>query len=259
MDPIIRSSEQRRGVEVSAPHGVEDAEQRLRLLIHEMSNLIDGSMRSLNHVRSQIDEPDTEGGAEVRMPDVSLAQLGRVAATLEQMADLLRSATGSPTVPRIRSAARTTQELLEQVVGFTGPIAEDRGIRIVMSVSSEASGVSAPPIESVLLNVMRNSVDAIGRGGRIDVIASVEGTSEGDEVLQLTVLDDGCGPPDEPERLFEAGVTTRVEGTGLGLSLSRRIVEELGGRITLSSRWPEASLGSDASRRGARVEIRLPL
>ena len=189
MDPIIRTKRRAQGIDASGRnHPAEDAEQRLRVLIHEMSNLIDGSMRSLNHVRSRLDAGGMpEADSAVRLPDASADQLGRVAATLEQMADLLRDATGKGGGgPRIRSAARTTQELVEHVTAFIAPMAEDRGIRLVTSVSAESSGVSAPPIESVLLNVLRNAIDAIGRGGRIDLMVAVDEDGSDGPRLVLT-------------------------------------------------------------------------
>ncbi len=90
-------------------------------------------------------------------------------------------------------------------------------------------------LEWALENVVRNALDALaGRTGSIRVAAAGAGR---DRVI-FSVSDDGPGiPPELRERIFEPGFTTKVGGWGVGLSLARRIIEELhGGRITARPR-----------------------
>jgi signal transduction histidine kinase len=89
-------------------------------------------------------------------------------------------------------------------------------------------------LRQVLLNLVTNAVQAIGRDGRVEIV--VGGTT--DEVY-VEVNDDGPGIPEENlERIFEPFFTTKKEGqgTGLGLAVSRGIVEKLNGRIEVTSR-----------------------
>ncbi len=98
----------------------------------------------------------------------------------------------------------------------------------------------------VLQNLILNAAQAQKGKGRVRVeTAAAEG---GDAAV--TVLDDGPGIAPEllPDRLFEAFATTRIEGTGLGLSTARRIVEAHGGTIAAANR-PGG---------GARFDMRLP-
>jgi signal transduction histidine kinase len=99
-----------------------------------------------------------------------------------------------------------------------------------------------PPVRAnrVLLawaleNVVKNAVDALGgRGGRIIVLAQ-----QGDDgSVVVRIGDNGPGIPAAlRDRIFEAGVSTKSSGWGVGLSLTRRIVQELhGGRITVHAR-----------------------
>jgi signal transduction histidine kinase len=86
----------------------------------------------------------------------------------------------------------------------------------------------------VLLNLVTNALQAIGHGGRVEI--EVDG---GPEQVSIAVIDDGPGISDEHiERIFEPFFTTKKEGhgTGLGLAVSRGIVEKLGGRIEVESR-----------------------
>jgi signal transduction histidine kinase len=89
-------------------------------------------------------------------------------------------------------------------------------------------------LRQVVLNILTNAVQAIGRDGR--VLISVEPTSDG---ASIAVIDDGPGiDENHVERVFEPFFTTKEEGqgTGLGLAVSRGIVEKLGGRLDLENR-----------------------
>ena len=70
----------------------------------------------------------------------------------------------------------------------------------------------------------------------------------------ITIQDNGIGLPEDRARLFEPYVTTRDEGTGLGLPIVKKIIEEHGGTLVLTDADPFAP----GAHRGARAEIRLP-
>jgi len=97
-----------------------------------------------------------------------------------------------------------------------------------------------------LLNLVLNAIEAVSENGRIQVV--VEEVSESGEIL-ISIQDDGPGiAAEDLSRIFEPYFTKRPGGTGLGLALVRRIVEEHGGKIQAANP-PEG---------GARFEIRLP-
>ncbi|HBT46904.1 MAG TPA: hypothetical protein DEA73_03330 [Peptococcaceae bacterium] len=94
-------------------------------------------------------------------------------------------------------------------------------------------------IKQVVLNLVSNAVQAAGPGGYIKVWTRHEG---GQGMVVIGVEDNGPGiPPDKLEKIFEAFYTSKEHGTGLGLTLSRRIVEGHGGRIEVTSRVGEGS------------------
>lgn len=89
-------------------------------------------------------------------------------------------------------------------------------------------------LRQVLLNLVTNAVQAIGRDGRVEVVVGGDAES-----AHIAVIDDGPGIPEENvERIFEPFFTTKAEGqgTGLGLAVSRGIVEKLNGQIEVVSR-----------------------
>jgi signal transduction histidine kinase len=100
-------------------------------------------------------------------------------------------------------------------------------------------------VNQVLLNLLLNSIQSIDHSGKITV--SVE---RHNGMAAISILDTGRGiAPEHLPHIFRPFYTTKGNGTGLGLSLARRIVEEHGGRIEVSS-----SLG-----RGSTFTVFLPL
>jgi signal transduction histidine kinase len=99
----------------------------------------------------------------------------------------------------------------------------------------------------VLLNLVLNAIEAVSQNGRIAAHAE-KAEASGEVILSLT--DNGPGiPPEDLKRIFAPYFSKRPGGTGLGLALARRIVEEHGGKIRASNQ----------EGGGARFEIRLPM
>jgi nitrogen fixation/metabolism regulation signal transduction histidine kinase len=102
-------------------------------------------------------------------------------------------------------------------------------------------------LRRVVINLVRNAMQAIGRAGGSGRVLVRLGTDAGD--LVLDVEDSGPGIPDDlREAVFDPYVTTRTDGTGLGLAIVKKIVVEHGGSIQAS----RSELG------GAKLRVRLP-
>jgi PAS domain S-box-containing protein len=171
---------------------------------------------------------------------------------------------------QVERAGRITGELRAFVRGTTGEKAGcfDPGIAVRGAIDLTQHGMRSAGIalssslserlpavlghvgrlEQVLINLINNARDADGR--TIDVSAAAL-RRDGQALVRIAVEDGGPGiPPEILSNLFVAFVTTkpRGKGTGLGLRICRRIVEEMGGSISATNR-PEG---------GARFEILLP-
>ena len=83
------------------------------------------------------------------------------------------------------------------------------------------------------MNLMRNAFESIDaeKGGEVVLRATVKG-----DLLGIQIIDNGCGiAPSNVERMFRPYFTTKQGGTGMGLPMVRRIIEEHGGQITFES------------------------
>jgi CheY-like chemotaxis protein len=138
-------------------------------------------------------------------------------------------------------------------LGLLRPLALEHGVSL-SPASPIGAGVAAwadaRRLRQVLLNLLTNGIKYNRRGGRVDLEAEVIGSE-----LEFRVNDTGPGlTEDEQQRLFRPferlGATqTAVDGTGIGLALSRSLVEAMGGRIGVRS-----EVG-----RGSTFWVRLPL
>jgi len=103
-------------------------------------------------------------------------------------------------------------------------------------------------LQQVLMNLIVNSIDAVKEADGARELAVKSQRTEKEEVL-VSVSDTGVGlPPEQREKIFNAFFTTKPHGTGMGLRISRSIVESHGGRL-----W-----AADNSPRGANFCFTLP-
>src|SRR5262249_29849803 len=121
------------------------------------------------------------------------------------------------------------------------------GIKVQQSVAAGLPPVmvDALQIEQALLNLVRNSIDAIGAGqkGTTDGTIAIEVTLKDADFVEVTVCDTGPGfPPARAANPFLPLSSSRKEGLGIGLSLTRSLIEAHGGRIWLDPGAPGAAM-----------------
>ena len=130
---------------------------------------------------------------------------------------------------------------MQQVARLEAPVCAERGIRLEVEAPAGLMARGEPGrLEQVLVNLVANAADALdGEPGRIRVRA--ERNAGG---VTLTVEDSGPGFGETSEKLLEPFFTTKAAGTGLGLTIVRRIVELHEGELRLGS----SDLGGAAVR-----------
>jgi PAS domain S-box-containing protein len=150
------------------------------------------------------------------------------------------------------------RECVEGALDIVAPRAWDKGIELGSLVDDAApAGILGDEarLRQVLLNLLSNAVK-FTEAGEVVILVHAEPTESGSYRLELVVRDTGIGiPPDRMDRLFtsfsqvDTSTTRRFGGTGLGLAISKRLVELMGGTISV-----ESKLGS-----GSTFRIALPV
>lgn len=159
------------------------------------------------------------------------------------LTDLLQTA--RPRAPEIRLSDLNTT--VEHAVMLARQQALSKPIEIVLKKNPDLLEIEHDPgqIHEVLLNLLLNSIQAIDGKGRITVELDRR-----DDAALVVITDTGQGiAPEHLPNIFRPFYTTKGNGTGLGLSLARRIVEEHQGQIEVSS-----TLG-----KGTQFTVHLPL
>src|SRR5947209_15446110 len=139
-------------------------------------------------------------------------------------------------------------EILREMTVLLGDTADRHSISIRSELDPGLPWTTADRVQlqQVLMNLMLNGIEAMRETGGELTIASTK--VEHDQLL-IAVSDSGVGlPDDQAERIFDAFFTTKMQGTGMGLSISRRIIESHGGRL-----W-----ASPNTARGVTFQFTLP-
>jgi signal transduction histidine kinase len=148
-----------------------------------------------------------------------------------------------PTPPKKEEGS--LKELAEEVAFSIKDEMKEKGITLRLELNKVLLPFDRDQIRQVLLNLFLNALDATPEGGEIGVSLLKE-----DQEVCLRLRDTGGGIPREHvDKIFDPFFTTKEKGTGLGLALVYRIVEEHGGTARVESREGE----------GTMVEIRLPV
>jgi len=148
--------------------------------------------------------------------------------------------------PKLQLTPLDLNLYLAELIEFVEPEAAARHIRIKTDFRKDLFPVPVDPQQfgQVMMNLLANAREAVGEHGAITVR-----TRETEDTVEVEVEDDGGGvPPDKEARVFDLFFSTKEQGTGLGLGIARRIVEEHGGQIELDNH----------PGRGARFVVRLP-
>jgi len=171
------------------------------------------------------------------LPQRSANEVRKLTAAIHKEIDGLAGVTESylrfAKMPPFRWERVDFSDIVRGISVFVRPQIERRAMKL-----SQRLVAPLPPVridrrqfKFAVLNVLENALDAMSPGGRLRIKTGLNNGS-----VELTIADTGSGiPAENMERIFEPFFTTKQSGTGLGLSLARRIIESHGGRIRCES------------------------
>lgn len=127
-------------------------------------------------------------------------------------------------------------ELVETILILFKPRMKKLGIRLEKNFSAETVFIQADPelIEQVLINLLKNAIEAVIESVDPQVVITISKQLEG--LTEITITDNGTGiSPEVQEQIFIPFFTTKDEGTGIGLSLCRQIIQLHKGQLEVMS------------------------
>jgi signal transduction histidine kinase len=136
--------------------------------------------------------------------------------------------------PRPQYDEDSVNEMVAALVEFVRPVATRQGSTVEATTDQTVPpmAIDRTLLRQSILNLVKNGLEALGRGGKLTV-----STRRVDDHVEIAIQDTGPGiAADVGKRLFEQFFTTKPQGTGLGLYISRQIIEEHGGTL----RWESA-------------------
>ncbi len=204
-------------------------------IAHEVGN----PLTSISSLVQMLQRRDCDAYTHEKLALVS-GQLQRIQGTLRELTNFSRPASTERTWVALADIVDEALNIAKYYKRTKSRIIESRiprDLPLLYAIRDQ--------LVQVFLNLVLNAVDATGKSGRIELDAQCQ-----DSELRVTVRDDGAGiSAEHAGRLFQPYFTTKKHGTGLGLFVTRKLVDDHGGQVEFSS----------IPGQGTRFEVRLPV
>ncbi|HJT31259.1 MAG TPA: ATP-binding protein [Pirellulales bacterium] len=210
---------------------------------HELRN----PLTSVKLLIQMMGKGESDRAAEAKRLRVVQEEIVRMETTIQELLDFARPA-------KLRRVKHDVRDTLRRALNLV----EGRAMQANVTISEELGGapvtVDGDPaqLDQVFVNLLLNAIEAMTEGGELRVAIERDSHTDGTAptgLVRIVFCDTGSGIP-EPvmQRLFEPFVTSKERGIGLGLAISRRIVQEHGGQLSASNQ----------PVRGAMFAVELP-
>ena len=198
---------------------------------HEINQPLTAIANYSRLARRAAEQAPPDIGAAVRAATDAIAQVDRAGAVVRRLRDFIR-------LGRIEARPVPVTTLIDETLSICRPELERHNIECASRLAPDLPQVlaDAMQIEQVLLNLIRNATEALAHAGRYDGRIIIEATQAAPDRVLIQVRDNGPGlDPDFIGQPITPFATTKNDGLGLGLSLSRSIVEAHGGQLQIES------------------------
>ncbi|MFK0298318.1 sensor histidine kinase [Brevundimonas sp. NPDC090276] len=197
-------------------------------LAHELNQPLSAAATYLHASQVDMEKAGPLGDSALRTVELAKGQLLRAGKIIRRMRELL-----SPEARRLDSERASS--MVEDLGPILTMIGSSKGVAIRMEVEAENDRVRAERIQfqQAMVNLVRNAVEAVGEQTAPEVV--IVGRPASETHYRISVEDNGPGIADDQiDRIFQPMTTTKSGGMGLGLSVTRTIVESHGGRLQVS-------------------------
>ncbi len=210
-------------------------------VVHELSQPLAALRMFVAGTRKFLDKGDTRTASE-NLNEIDQLQM-RMASLTQELKRFARPGESRIEKIDLRESIRTAEKIAK-------PRFEETGVRLALDLPDHPLEVETAPlrIEQILVNLLRNGADATAaqEKGEVRLEAALD-----DRTVRLRISDNGPGiPEDMRERIFDPFFSTKASsgGMGLGLAISMRLAEDLGGSLSVAANLPK----------GAVFDLRLP-
>ncbi|MEZ5817806.1 MAG: ATP-binding protein [Hyphomicrobiaceae bacterium] len=207
-------------------------------LAHEINQPLTAARALARSVGQLVSAEDADRSRTTRNVASMIEQIDHAAAVVRRMREFLGR--GEPHVTAVQM-----KPLIEGALSLVQPHAAGQRIAVTLNPIDGLPPVLADrvQIQQVVLNLVRNAIDAIVESGRRDGrIAIAVALAASEREIEVAVSDNGGGiAPERVDTIFVPLSTTKAHGLGLGLSISQTIVQAHGGRIWVSGTSPEGT------------------
>lgn len=196
-------------------------------------------------VAHEINQPLTAIGNYARLvklaverspPDLEVVAKasGEAIAQVERAGEVVNRLRNFISIGRVETQSAAVSTLIDEALSIFRPELDRRGIVYATQLERDLPPVLADAlqVEQVILNLVRNAAEAMTNAGRNDGRIVIEAAIRSKQMITISVIDNGPGlDPDLAMQPITAFATTKRDGLGLGLSLSRSIIEAHGGQL----------------------------
>ena len=205
-------------------------------MAHEIKNPLTPILLSAQRLRNRFLDSLKDKDLQVidKTTNTIIEQVKSMDAMVSSFADYANA-------PELDTQLSNLNEVIERSVSLYDVVSD---ASIVLNLSKEIPNIllDASSVDRVIINLIKNSCESIEAGKHIEINITTE-YLKSDNKVRLSVQDDGVGFDENViEKVFEPYITTKEEGTGLGMAIVQNIIEEHGASITAKNVAPNGAL-----------------
>ncbi len=229
---------------LESSHRLAEIGEMAAKVAHEVRNPLNAIKGATHYLQSCITDPEI--GSYIQLIEEQVERVNHVAT---ELLDLSR-----PLKPAFQPGRM--EQVIEKALLITRNQLNEKAIHVIQEVDPRLPDIPLDEhqMERALVNLILNAIDAMDVGGNLRIQAFPEHAGNGDwqanSAIRLILQDDGCGiEPMQCDEIFKPFYTTKTRGSGLGLTIVKKIVEHHQGEIEVNSLY----------RQGTEIQITLPL